>query len=103
MGHEDESSADVERGIKRQSTSGIETEFVFRRSGKWTIEEEAFAKRLMDEFDAGSLCDVPNGCTKRSFLAHKLRCAPMRISKKFAGQCAGKVYDFVTVLHFPLF
>ncbi|KAJ1430832.1 hypothetical protein B484DRAFT_328180 [Ochromonadaceae sp. CCMP2298] len=61
------------------------------RSGKWTVEEEAFANRLISEFESGSLGDCEDGCTLRSYLARKLNCAPMRISKKFAGQCIGKV------------
>lgn len=61
------------------------------RSGKWTLEEASFANRLIVEFEAGSLLDCDDGCTLRSYLARKLNCAPMRISKKFAGQCIGKV------------
>lgn len=61
------------------------------RSGKWSPEEEVFANRLIAEFEAGSLMDCEDGCTLRSYLAKKLNCAPMRISKKFAGQCIGKV------------
>lgn len=63
----------------------------FERSGKWTNEEENFANRLIVEFEAGSLQDCEEGCTLRSYLARRLRCAPMRISKKFAGRCIGKV------------
>ena len=63
----------------------------FERSGKWTCEEENFANRLIIEFEAGSLQDCEEGCTLRSYLARRLRCAPMRISKKFAGRCIGKV------------
>jgi len=64
------------------------------RSGKWSTEEETFANRLIVEFEAGSLVDCEDGCTLRSYLAKKLNCAPMRISKKFAGQCIGKVFMF---------
>lgn len=63
----------------------------FERAGKWTLEEENFANRLILEFEAGSLLDCEEGCTLRSYLARRLRCAPMRISKKFAGRCIGKV------------
>ena len=35
--------------------------------------------------------DEKNGCTLRSFLSRKLHCAPMRISKKFAGKGIGKM------------
>ena len=61
------------------------------RSGKWTPEEESFANRLVLEFERGTLGDCDEGCTLRSYLAKKLNCAPMRISKKFAGRCIGKV------------
>jgi hypothetical protein len=61
------------------------------RSGKWTPEEERFANRLIHDFELGLLADCEDGCTLRSYLARKLNCAPMRISKKFAGKCIGKV------------
>jgi len=67
---------------------------VFERSGKWTPEEENFANRLIFEFESGSLDDCENGVTLRSYLARRLHCAPMRISKKFAGRCIGKVRFF---------
>jgi len=70
------------------------------RSGKWTVEEEAFANRLISEFESGSLGDCEDGCTLRSYLARKLNCAPMRISKKFAGQCIGK-HAFLRKEMFP--
>ena len=63
----------------------------FERSGKWTIEEEAFAERIIVEFESGSLIDCNEGITLRSYLSRRLKCAPMRISKKFAGKCIGKV------------
>ena len=61
------------------------------RSGKWTVEEESYANRLIIDFESGVLADCEEGCTLRSYLAKKLNCAPMRISKKFAGKCIGKV------------
>mmetsp|Transcript_20075 Transcript_20075/g.18228 ORF Transcript_20075/g.18228 Transcript_20075/m.18228 type:complete len:315 (+) Transcript_20075:69-1013(+) len=63
----------------------------FERSGKWTPEEESFANRLISDFEAGRLKDCDDGCTLRSYLARRLRCAPMRISKKFTGRCIGKL------------
>lgn len=63
----------------------------FPRSGKWSIEEERFAKKLIEDFQSGILKDCEEGCTLRAYLARKLNCAPMRISKKFAGKCIGKV------------
>lgn len=65
------------------------------RSGKWTYEEELFAHRLIEDFENGQLEDCDDGCTLRAFLAQKLRCAPMRISKKFAGRCIGKVRNWL--------
>jgi len=49
-----------------------------------------FANSLIDHFEKGTLYDCPNGRTLRSFLSKKLHCAPMRISKKFAGKSIGK-------------
>eukprot|EP00596_Hydrurales_sp_CCMP1899_P002605 CAMPEP_0119043926 /NCGR_PEP_ID=MMETSP1177-20130426/27025_1 /TAXON_ID=2985 /ORGANISM="Ochromonas sp, Strain CCMP1899" /LENGTH=267 /DNA_ID=CAMNT_0007013081 /DNA_START=63 /DNA_END=866 /DNA_ORIENTATION=- len=60
-------------------------------SGKWTEEEETVANQLVIDFETGSLIDCDEGCTLRSYLARKLNCAPMRISKKFAGRCIGKL------------
>jgi hypothetical protein len=55
------------------------------RRGKWTREEDRYAEFLIQEFELGSLEGCENGCTLRAFLSRKLHCAPMRISKKFAG------------------
>lgn len=70
------------------------------RSGKWTLEEETFANRLISEFEAGFLTDCEEGTTLRSYLAKKLNCAPMRISKKFAGRCIGKVFQCFSLCSF---
>jgi hypothetical protein len=59
------------------------------RSGKWTPEEETFADLLIELFEKGHITEN-NGCTLRSFLARKLHCSPMRISKKYAGKGIGK-------------
>lgn len=58
-------------------------------TGKWPIEEERYANRLVLEFEAGVLEDCRDGVTLRSYLAKTLRCAPMRVSKKLAGKCIG--------------
>lgn len=64
------------------------------RKGKWTHEEEDYAAALIDHFDNGFLTLV-EGTTLRVFLAEKLRCDPMRITKKFAGDgCLGKRVSF---------
>mmetsp|Transcript_34583 Transcript_34583/g.35260 ORF Transcript_34583/g.35260 Transcript_34583/m.35260 type:complete len:268 (+) Transcript_34583:109-912(+) len=69
------------------------------RTGKWTVEEEEYAAKLIDAFLSGSLGTVVdsegNNCLSlRTFLAHKLRCRPMRISKKFPGcYYLGVIYE----------
>jgi hypothetical protein len=71
------------------------TPLVFRntklRSGKWLREEEAYAELLIDLFEKGHVNDCQNGTTLRSYLSQKLHCAPMRISKKYAGRGIGKM------------
>jgi hypothetical protein len=61
------------------------------RKGVWTQEEEAFALKLMEEFKEGRLPEISPKCTIRKLLEKKFHCAGMRISKKFGGQCFGKV------------
>mmetsp|Transcript_17656 Transcript_17656/g.17731 ORF Transcript_17656/g.17731 Transcript_17656/m.17731 type:complete len:159 (+) Transcript_17656:61-537(+) len=57
------------------------------RTGKWTLEEENFASKLIELFQAGQIfCGVKEGQTLRSYLAQKLNCKLMRISKKYPGQ-----------------
>lgn len=61
-----------------------------RRRGKWTVEEEAYVARVIQDFNSGFL-DAPAGTTLRTFLSDKLNCDPMRITKKFTGEaCIGK-------------
>jgi hypothetical protein len=62
-----------------------------RKSGKWSEEEIMFAKHLIAAFENGNLKDCEDGSTLRAYLSKKLNCSPMRISKKFAGKCIGKV------------
>jgi hypothetical protein len=60
------------------------------RRGKWTVEEEAYVARVIQDFNSGFL-DAPAGTTLRTFLSEKLKCDPMRITKKFTGDaCIGK-------------
>jgi hypothetical protein len=61
------------------------------RSGKWIKEEEAYADALIDQFESGVAPNCPNGATLRSYLSRMLHCAPMRISKKYAGKGIGKM------------
>ena len=62
-----------------------------QRSGKWTEVEENYANQLVVDFERGFLDDCERGMTLRSYLARTLNCDPMRISKKFAGRCIGKL------------
>ena len=60
------------------------------RRGKWTVEEEAYVARVIQDFNSGFL-DAPAGTTLRTYLSAKLQCDPMRITKKFTGDaCIGK-------------
>lgn len=60
------------------------------RRGKWTAEEEAYVARVIQDFNSGYL-DTPAGTTLRTYLSEKLKCDPMRITKKFTGDaCIGK-------------
>lgn len=52
------------------------------RRGKWTPEEEAYARAVICDFNSGYL-DAPIGTTLRAYLSGKLGCDPMRITKKF--------------------
>jgi hypothetical protein len=61
-----------------------------KRRGKWTIEEESYVARVIQDFNSGFL-DAPAGTTLRTYLSDKLQCDPMRITKKFTGDsCIGK-------------
>lgn len=86
--------ATAEYTLENQSKSD-EFDTSIPRAGKWSLEEENFAKKLIIEFESGTLKDCEDGCTLRSYLARRLNCAPMRISKKFAGKCIGKVFLLV--------
>ena len=69
------------------------------RRGKWIPEEQAYAARLISDFENG-LLPLQNGATLRAYLSTKLNCDPMRISKKFAGaHCLGKVFDLMPSPH----
>lgn len=53
-------------------------------------EEEEYTTRVIHHFSSG-LITLPEGKTLRTFLADKLQCDPMRITKKFAGaSCLSK-------------
>mmetsp|Transcript_27865 Transcript_27865/g.28124 ORF Transcript_27865/g.28124 Transcript_27865/m.28124 type:complete len:415 (+) Transcript_27865:64-1308(+) len=58
---------------------------ILLRTGQFSVEEEEYANVLVDSFLCGNISWVPrDGKTLRSFLAKRLHCDPMRISKKFA-------------------
>lgn len=86
-----------EVSLQDDNLSIVEDDNQLQISGKWTEEEETVANQLVIEFETGSLIDCDEGCTLRSYLARKLNCAPMRISKKFAGRCIGKVMLFFSL------
>mmetsp|Transcript_15740 Transcript_15740/g.15877 ORF Transcript_15740/g.15877 Transcript_15740/m.15877 type:complete len:213 (+) Transcript_15740:248-886(+) len=55
------------------------------RAGKWSKEEEEYAKKLLELFNTGQLMNIDcQDQSLRSFLARKLKCPRNRISKKFS-------------------
>ncbi|KDO29809.1 hypothetical protein SPRG_04924 [Saprolegnia parasitica CBS 223.65] len=59
------------------------------RVGLWSRTEQLYAWKLIECFIKGHIT-LPVGTRLRSFLAERLRCSPMRISKKLAtGSIAG--------------
>lgn len=83
------SSFDITRVLPHAGETEWDPANGLYHTGKWPVEEERFANRLVLEFEAGVLEDCKDGVTLRSYLAKTLRCAPMRVSKKFAGKCIG--------------
>lgn len=54
------------------------------------VEEEEYTSRIIHFFNSG-LLTLPEGYTLRSYLAEKLNCDPMRVTKKYAGAaCLGR-------------
>ena len=74
-------------GVRRPSTSADRSECPssHTKRGKWTAVEQAFADRLISDFDRGVSRGLKNGQSLRAHLAERLRCDPLRISKRFAG------------------
>lgn len=61
------------------------------RKGKWSPEEEQYTLKVMELFKEGVVDSTP-GISLRIYLAKKLNCEPMRITKKYAGSYAvGKI------------
>ncbi|CEG36165.1 uncharacterized protein PHALS_00490 [Plasmopara halstedii] len=54
------------------------------RSGKWTVEEETFTNMIIHYFKRG-LLDVEDGTSLRWYLAKRLNCEAMRVTKKLKG------------------
>lgn len=54
------------------------------RSGKWTSEEEAFTNMIIHYFKRG-LLHVEDGTSLRWYLAKRLNCEAMRVTKKLKG------------------
>lgn len=52
------------------------------RRGRWTESEQKYARTLIAAFKSGHLNLIP-GTSLRNYLSSKLKCDPMRISKKF--------------------
>ena len=99
--------------LKHKDTTDSSKDNMILRSGKWTAEEEHYAKILIGLFEEGRVDEfedndqsnsdkntqekrppkfkITNGMTLRAFLSRKLFCSPMRISKKFAGKGIGKL------------
>ncbi len=76
--------------ISTTTTTSTKSKGTARRRGKWTVEEEEYVARVIQDFNSGYL-NAPAGYTLRSYLSDKLQCDPMRITKKFTGEsCIGK-------------
>ncbi|KAG7395726.1 hypothetical protein PHYBOEH_003294 [Phytophthora boehmeriae] len=71
------SAAPKKRSTKSKCSPGL-------RSGKWTPEEEAFTNMTIHFFKRG-LLDVEDGTSLRWYLAKRLNCEAMRVTKKLKG------------------
>ncbi|CAI5737569.1 unnamed protein product [Hyaloperonospora brassicae] len=71
------SSAPKKRSTKSKCSPGL-------RSGKWTAEEESFTNLIIHFFKRG-LLDVEDGTSLRWYLAKRLNCEAMRVTKKLKG------------------
>ena len=100
------------------------------RRGKWTTDEQNYSELLIQRvgrrlfladprfprravrtpferrgrryFLAGVVPDCVDGTTLRAFLSQRLHCAPMRITKKFAGATLGKSIEERATVHMLL-
>jgi len=73
------------------NNNNLTSDKITLRRGKWSVEEELYAEKIIAYFNKGLIPDVATGTTLRTYLSDKLQCDPMRITKKFAGaSCIGK-------------
>uniref|UniRef100_A0AAV1UYF3 Uncharacterized protein n=1 Tax=Peronospora matthiolae TaxID=2874970 RepID=A0AAV1UYF3_9STRA len=70
-------TAPKKRSTKSKCSPGL-------RSGKWTSEEEDFTNMIIHFFKRG-LLDVEDGTSLRWYLAKRLNCEAMRVTKKLKG------------------
>ncbi|TYZ58205.1 hypothetical protein PybrP1_012530 [[Pythium] brassicae (nom. inval.)] len=80
-GTESDSSASRARKEKRSTKSKCPPGL---RSGKWTPEEEAFTNMIIHYFKRG-LLNIEDGTSLRWYLAKRLNCEAMRVTKKLKG------------------
>lgn len=80
-GTESDSSASRARKEKRSTKSKCPPGL---RSGKWTPEEEAFTNMIIHYFKRG-LLHIEDGTSLRWYLAKRLNCEAMRVTKKLKG------------------
>ena len=66
------------------------------RKGKWLPAEETYARLIIRDFKRGYLKRAPRSSTTlRAYLSEELRCEPMRITKKFAGDSSIGKHSYV--------
>lgn len=78
--HESHNNKKQQRVLKRSDYS----QHGMVRSGRWSLEEENYAKAMIEAFKNGYL-PLHGNVSLRKFLSEVLVCHPMRISKKFVG------------------
>lgn len=83
MNEESKGSSEKQRCSKVLKRSDYSQHTVVR-SGRWSDEEEKYAKAMIEAFKTGIL-PLDGNISLRKFLSEMLVCHPMRISKKFVG------------------
>lgn len=81
--HQESASSSVKKNSRVLKRSDYSQHGVVR-SGRWSVEEENYARAMIDAFKAGYL-PLHGNVSLRKFLSEVLVCHPMRISKKFVG------------------